>query len=360
MPSLGGIEVVSATLAEKLTAKGIQCTVVTETTSQYPDNYSYKVIRNPSFIKRLKLVKNHDLIHSNGASLALFFISKLLLKPFCWTHGGYQLSCIDGLGWVEGEKAPLSPWPSINYHKKKRGFTYAIKEGLKLYLRRWVGNIVDANIAVTNWVASRQPLSKQRVIYNPFPLDNFYIIKESPKKYDFVFLGRLVSEKGVPDLIKAFDIVHKKFPTSKLLIIGDGNWRAKLEELTTSLQHSDNIHFAGKRSGKELNQLINEGTIAVIPSVWEEPMGGVSIELLKAGLNIIVSKNGGLSECVGKAGETFVNGDHNDLAEKMEKLLKDEGLRKQQRNEAEYQISKFNPDLLVQEYIDLYQSLLKT
>ena len=60
------------------------------------------------------------------------------------------------------------------------------------------GIAVDRKIAVSRWVASRQPLPQQVVIYNPFSLSLF---KQRPAEapsppYDFVFIGRLVSEKG--------------------------------------------------------------------------------------------------------------------------------------------------------------------
>jgi glycosyltransferase involved in cell wall biosynthesis len=359
LPALGGIEVVSATLAEHLVSLGHQCSVVTETASDAPDSFTYQVFRQPSFKERIALVRSHDIVHSNGASMALFFYAKLSGKPFMWTHGGYQLSCIDGLGWVDGEKAPLNPWESLKFHRHRSGLAFAVKEGFKLALRRWVGKRVAANVAVTHWVAKRQPLPHQVVIYNPFPLEKFVPSDKIPKIYDFIYLGRIVSEKGVPVLLHAFSILVKKNDKLSLAIIGDGNWKEKMEMLARELGIEANTFFMGKKSGKELTDAVLQAKIAVIPSLWEEPMGGVALEMMSAGLNVIVSKNGGLAECVGKAGLVFDNGNERQLADCMEHLHQDTFLQALQKSEATEQLIKFLPVKLVEEYVSLYESLLK-
>ncbi|TAH27135.1 MAG: glycosyltransferase family 1 protein [Cytophagales bacterium] len=359
-PSIGGIEIVSATLADYLVKNGYQVTVVTSTPSQTKDLFPYQVIRQPSFLQKLKLVKTHDIIHSNGASMALFFYAKLLRKPFLWTHGGYQLSCIDGLGWVNGEEAPLNPRDSIHYHFKKFGFKHAFKEGFKLYLRRWVGKKVDANIAITHWVAQRQALPNQVVIYNPFPLEHFYNITRSAiTPFDFIYVGRLVSEKGLPTLIDAFHQLSINLPNTKLslAIVGDGDWRSKIELKVKDLQLSQEITFWGKKSGTDLYDIISKAKIAIVPSLWEEPMGGVAIELMAAGKNMIVSKNGGLAECVGKAALTFDNGNSQQLAEQMKTLYLDKTLQENQLLLLSKQLEQFNPNNLTKQYIKLYKKV---
>ncbi len=361
LPSLGGIEIVSATLAEHLLKLGHSVTVATETTNEQPDNFLYNVVRTPSATERLALVRAHDIVHANGASMALFFYSKLLGKPFLWTHGGYQLSCIDGLGWVDGEPAPLTPWQSIKFHYKKTGMKFALIQGFKLYLRRLAGNLADANVAITQWVAMRQPLPNQVVIYNPFPLEQFYNISHSVEKiYDFIYVGRLVSEKGVPDLIKAFAIVKKteKYASSKLAIVGDGNWRERMELLARELQVEKDMTFFGKKSGTDLHEIIAQATIAIVPSVWEEPMGGVALELMAAGKNMIVTRNGGLYECAGEAALVYDNGNSAQLATCMQKLLNDGALRTQQLQALAIQLQKFDPSKLSEQYIALYQNII--
>jgi glycosyltransferase involved in cell wall biosynthesis len=116
--------------------------------------------------------------------------------------------------------------------------------------------------------------------------------------------------------------------------------------------------FAGRKTGRELIELIQQCEIAVVPSEWEEPMGGVALELLAAGKPVIVSKNGGLAECVGDAALLFDNGDHVMLADCMTRLLNDEQLRATLRENAKIQVKKFDPERLVRRYVDLFSYVI--
>jgi glycogen synthase len=361
-PMVGGIETVSATMAEIFNKLGHECNVLTPVENKEADSFNYKVHRNPGLLKTMRLVREADIVISKGASVAMIPYCLSLFKPFIWIHSGYQASCVDGLGWVDGEAAPLTPKESIAYHYRRRGLLYAARSAFKLYLRRFAcRHIVAMNVAVTDWVAHRQPFERQIRIYNPFPVYRFsgsHAPRE--KRYDFVYLGRLVSEKGVGTLIRAFDLVVKQSPgeSLNLLIIGDGSWRYKLESLVKEWALEDRVVFAGSKTGAELIELVQQCEIAVVPSEWEEPMGGVALELLAAGKPLIVSKKGGLAECVGDAGLLFENGDHEDLAVCMSRLLKDEELRNSLLRKANEQVGKFDPEKLAGQYIDLFKQVL--
>ena len=75
-PSLGGVETVTATLAEQIVRAGHCCTVVTETplgldkelTEEYP------IVRQPTWLERWQVVKWCDLVHANGASVACILL----------------------------------------------------------------------------------------------------------------------------------------------------------------------------------------------------------------------------------------------------------------------------------------------
>ncbi len=360
-PSIGGMEMVAETIALNLVQLGHVCVVMTETPDrkETPRSFPFQVIRSPSLTEKWRWVKWADVVHSKGASLALYFHAKWENKPFVWTHAGYQVSCIDGLGWVEGEKAPISPWASFLFHKKRFGLLKASMGYAKLLLRRWCAEHVDSNVAITNWMNERQPFKNQIIIYNPFPLSRFKEAKRtSYSTYDFIYVGRLVSEKGVATLLKAFSMLVQDGTHAKLAIVGDGNWRERLEVLANKLDIKEKVIFFGRRTGQDLLAVIEEGKIAVVPSEWEEPMGGVALELLAAGKNIIVSKRGGLAECIGDAGLTFQNGDEEELYSKMKQLLTDSLLQKSQLDKAAAQLAHFDERVLTQKYVELYYSIL--
>jgi glycosyltransferase involved in cell wall biosynthesis len=361
-PMVGGMETVAAMMAELFNKLGHECSVITPVENSEPDSFNYKVYRKPGILKTIKLVLDAEVVISKGASLVMVPYCLLLSRPFIWVHAGYQASCVDGLGWVDGHPAPLTPKASIVFHYRRSGFLYAAKAAIKLYIRRFASkHIVSMNVAVSDWMAMRQPFEKQVRIYNPFPLYRFTnAAHASEPKYNFFYLGRLVSEKGVSTLIKALDVLLKQNPGEplRLLIIGEGNWRSRLESLTSELGLENNIVFAGRKTGSELIDAIQQCEIAVIPSEWEEPMGVVALELLAAGKPLIVSKDGGLAECVGDSALLFDNGDHRMLADCMERLLKDKKLRAALQEKAKEQLKKFDPEMLAREYINLFGYIL--
>lgn len=362
-PKLGGVETVSEMLGRGFIEIGEECKLITETEADSKTTYfPFEVIRNPKASDRKALVEWADIILFNGASLALQPWVLIKKKPFIWIHVGYQASCIDGLGWVDGIRAPIKPWASINFHRKRSGLLFALKEGLKLFVRNFFAkSLVDHNIAITQWMYECQPFSKQKIIYNPFPLEKFRLPSKNIEcVYDFVFVGRLVSEKGLPVLLKALaelrDISGKEY---KLLIIGDGDCREKYQKLAVELAVNHLVYFAGKKSGQELVDAIYQAPIAIVPSEWYEPMGGVALELLAAGRNVIVSEEGGLKECVGEAGLSFPNGDHTILAEKMILLKENKDLQENLKTNAIQVLDKFIAEKIIRQYQQFLSGILK-
>ncbi len=360
-PSVGGVETVSLTLAKGLVNNGIECKVVTRTSDVGDIKLPLEVIRNPKKKQQISLVRWADIILFNGASLALQPWTILLRKPFIWIHVGYQVSCIDGLGWVDGMRAPIMPLDSLKYHIQIKGWKWGLTEGCKLIAKRFIAKkMVTKNIAITKWMEQIQHLPRQVQIYNPFPLDHFLAANAIEEEFDFMYVGRIVSEKGVSTLLNAFSQLLLFYnPVINLLIVGDGNWRAKMENLAQELNITHAVTFAGKKTGKDLVVWVSKARIAVIPSEWLEPMGGVALEMMAAGKNLIVSEYGGLKECVGDAGLTFPNGDVDALATCMKQLLVDKALQNRQKEMAKKQLQKFEPELLIQKYIGLFEQLLK-
>lgn len=116
------------------------------------------------------------------------------------------------------------------------------------------------------------------------------------KKHSFIFVGRVVEEKGIRELLESFQGVVKKFPDTTLDVYGDGNI-SKYEKMCGK---SGRVRFRG-RADKPLKALA-ENEIFVLPSYRE----GLSLSLLDAammGKKIIASDVDGNPEVV-KDGET--------------------------------------------------------
>ncbi|MBS0340202.1 MAG: glycosyltransferase, partial [Proteobacteria bacterium] len=110
----------------------------------------------------------------------------------------------------------------------------------------------------------------------------------------------------------------------------------------------------------DLVDWVGQGAVGIVPSAWEEPMGGVAIELMAAGRGLIVSERGGLAECAGDAGLLFPNGDANALAACMLRILSEPQLRHTLGQRALQRAERFAPGRFVDQYVELLRSVAKT
>jgi len=126
----------------------------------------------------------------------------------------------------------------------------------------------------------------------------------SDNDFVIVFSGRVIEQKGIRQLLMAMREL-KDYPFIKLLVIGGsfyGNERAdtpfiqELCELSASVKHQ--IIFTGFKPYNEIPSLLTLADIAVLPSIWEEPLGLTCIEAMAMGLPTVTTNQGGIPETV--------------------------------------------------------------
>ncbi|CAB5036994.1 MAG: glycosyltransferase [Actinobacteria bacterium] len=152
-----------------------------------------------------------------------------------------------------------------------------------------------------------------------------------------VSIGRLVPRKGSDQLIKAMPEVLKQFPKCKLLLVGTGNYKKRLEKLVRNLKVQDSVIFTGRVAHELLPAYYRLGDIFAAPcrsrygGLEVEGLGIVYLEASACGVPVIAGKSGGAPDAVldGKTG-ILVNGrDHLEVSAALIKLLADEKLRSQ-------------------------------
>jgi len=143
-----------------------------------------------------------------------------------------------------------------------------------------------------------------------------------------VFVGRVSVEKSIDVLIKAMPELVKYDKKVKLVIIGDGPEREKLEEMTKKLNVAKNIIFTGEIPHQILMQsrILEEFSACVSASTFET-QGYSVIECMMYGLPAVVANKRGLKEVIGKNGYKFIPGNVKDYADKVIKLLYNPGER---------------------------------
>lgn len=163
--------------------------------------------------------------------------------------------------------------------------------------------------------------------------------------------------KRIEDAIMAFDIIQREVP-SKLLLVGDGPERPKLERLSRELGIYDQVRFLGKQDAIE--EILAIGDLFIIPSE-NESFGLAALEAMACEVPVISSNAGGLPEVniEGKTGFLADIGDYQMMAEKVLLLLKDEEMLKEFRKNALAQAKRFDISLILPHYEAYYEKVIK-
>jgi glycosyltransferase involved in cell wall biosynthesis len=105
-----------------------------------------------------------------------------------------------------------------------------------------------------------------------------------------VAAGRLVPEKGIDVLLRAFAAVAGRHPRSRLVVAGDGPERRTLERLAGTLAIRDRVEFMGHLSRDATLAAIRSAWVACVPSLWEEPFGMIAAEAQMHGVAVLASR----------------------------------------------------------------------
>ena len=148
-----------------------------------------------------------------------------------------------------------------------------------------------------------------------------------------LFVGRLVPEKGILTLLKAFQNIFKQFPNEKLWIVGDGNQTEELQDFTEN-NELKNVSFLGNKSREELHEIYANSKFSVVPSEYLEAYGNVILESLAFGKTVITSDLVGIKEEIeqNNVGLTYSFKNQEALEEKMIELLSNSGLKSELEN----------------------------
>ncbi|WP_224998161.1 glycosyltransferase [Cesiribacter sp. SM1] len=114
--------------------------------------------------------------------------------------------------------------------------------------------------------------------------------KQEQQVFTFFTLGRMVPQKGIPDLLKAIKLMSNKKVNFR--IGGDGEHLQEYQALATQLQLDVNIQWLGELTRKEAAEEFKNCHAFVLPSIHES-MGVVYAEALACGKPIIATRCGG-------------------------------------------------------------------
>jgi glycogen(starch) synthase len=310
-PSTGGIETVSNLLAREFIALGHEVRVVTQTPGN--GDFPFAVVRRPRALELLRQVRWCDAFLQSNISLRTLWPLFFVRRPLLIAHHIWITDRRGRTGW---------------------------QQRLKRFVLRFA-----TSLAISEAIAKSLPVPSIRV-GNPYD-DNVFTDAETPRTRELIFVGRLVSDKGVALLLDALKLVRTK---PRLTIIGDGPERMALEKQASQLQSQ--IEFVGPQHGARLADSLRQHQILVVPSLWQEPFGIVALEAIGCGCVVIGSAGGGLAEAIGPCGLTFPNGDASALADAITRLLNDPSERERLRQNSSAHLARFSPGRVAALYLD--------
>ena len=148
-----------------------------------------------------------------------------------------------------------------------------------------------------------------------------------------IFVGRLVPEKGIGDLIRAVSYLDEPYPDISVMVVGEGPARHDTEGLAADLGIAQRVHFIGWVAPELLPNYLKAADIFVGPSKraadgWVEAQGLTFVEAMIAGTPVIATRSGGIGDVVRheETGLLVPEGDPEAIARSVGRLAKDPDL----------------------------------
>ncbi len=323
-PSVGGIEVVSRQLAGAWQSAGHEVRLWTATPlGDAGELLDLEVVRQPAPAEARALARWADVVVFSGITLRDTPYALWARTPYVYIH---HAQLVRGSGKLR------------------------IVNALKRFATRWT-----LNVAVSRAVAGTIP-GPVRVIPNAFEpalLDP----RPEERRDGLLFVGRLVSEKGVDLALRAVARLRDAGRPVRLTVCGDGPERPRLERLAAELGLADAVSFEGWVRRDELAGRLRRAEAVLVPSRYE-PFGIVALEAIAGGAPPVAARVGGLPEAVGPCGVLVEPEDPAALAAGVERALEPEE-RRRLMDGAQRHLDRFRIDAIAARYLEVLEEVVQ-
>lgn len=183
------------------------------------------------------------------------------------------------------------------------------------------------------------PKREIKIVYMGCNINKFINNKESrknireklgifPKEVVLLFVGSLLKQKGIFDLLEAFNQTYKKYKNLRLIFVGKGFAYNEMVYKLNELQFKNKIYIVGEKSHNKIPDWLNASDIFVFPS-HSEGLPNAVIEAMACGKPVIATKVGGIPEAVqdGKSGILIEKGDIKALSNAINYLIRNKQTR---------------------------------
>lgn len=176
-----------------------------------------------------------------------------------------------------------------------------------------------------------------------------------------LFIGNLIREKGVLELIQAFDSIHKTVPTASLHLIGSHKSAGFVEEVKKMIasRQLEGIHLEGTKTQQELAQWLAAADVLALPS-YHEGFGLVALEAMASGTPVVASDVGGLTYLLADgAGVLVPPKDAEALAAGLLQVLSSETTAADDEKRKKL-VHEHSYEMIVKKLLEIYEDAAKT
>ncbi|MDI6751947.1 MAG: glycosyltransferase family 4 protein [bacterium] len=304
--------------------------------------------------------------------LKLFWIIRKIKPDIVHTHTAKAGAIGRLVGWLAGVPVIIHTFHGHVLHS----YFSPAKTKLFILIERLLARITDRIIVLTS-SQKREILefgigkeNKFSVIPLGLELDKFYDIegkrgilrKElglSSKTPLIGIVARLVPIKDHKTFFLSAQLLLKKIPETKFIIVGDGPERGDLERLAEELKIKDSLFLPGFR--EDLDLIYADLSLLVLSSL-NEGLPTAIIEAQASGKPVVSTNVGGVSELIkdGETGYLVPAKDPEMLARAMEKILKNQDIAKKMGEASKENSKKYRAERLIKDIENLYESLIYT
>jgi N-acetyl-alpha-D-glucosaminyl L-malate synthase BshA len=361
-PTFGGSGIVATELGKALSKKGHEIHFITYSepvrlgelrknifyhevrTSDYPlfKFTPYEQVLTSKLVDVVKF-ERLDLLHVHYAipHASAAYMAQQILKdqgveiPFVTTLHGTDITLVG--------KDP-SFEPVINFSINKSNRVTAVSENLKKETFE-LFDIKNKIEVIPNFICLKE-----------YKLDNndYYKKRFAPKNEKVIcHVSNFRKVKRIEDVIITFEGISKEMDV-KLLLVGDGPERARLEQISRNSKFSKNIFFLG--SLKSTKEVLNISDLFILPSS-KESFGLSALEAMACGVPVIASDSGGIPEVISHGESGLLNsvGDTYQMTKNALKLLSNDSLLDRFKTNAYQQAMKFDIEVILPKYEKLYE-----
>ncbi|MBI2653256.1 glycosyltransferase family 4 protein [Candidatus Woesearchaeota archaeon] len=233
-------------------------------------------------------------------------------------------------------------------------------------MERYGMSKADKIIAVSNFTKNKivthygiRP-EKIAVVHNAVDVPHHYNDENFEiRKNDKIvlFLGRVTLQKGPDYFVHAARKVLEREKNVKFVIAGTGDMEARMIEKAAELGISDKVLFAGFLHPDDVERAYKMADVYVMPSV-SEPFGITALEAMKNKTSVIVSKQSGVSEVIRHCLKVDF-WDVNEISNKIIALLRYKPLHETLKENAYFEVGKFNWDVPAEKCIKVYNEVMR-